>query len=136
MGNVLGLVRDSEGYVVCGDWGAQPDSDKKVYFAEIGIGKIGNLGISDSFNLKFRISANFGKIGNNFFWNFLFFSQSPLQLCNEATYAAKRRGDNGGKRNFVHTHLLEVTFGINFAFRSRNVLQTKISAIITFINGS
>ena len=27
--------------------GAQPDSDMKVYFAEIGIGKIGNFGISD-----------------------------------------------------------------------------------------
>ena len=47
MGNVLGLVRDSEGYVVCGDWGAQPDSDMKVYFAEMGIGKIGNFGISN-----------------------------------------------------------------------------------------
>ena len=32
------------------------------------------------FNLKFRIFANFGKIGNNFFWNFLLFTQSPLQL--------------------------------------------------------
>ena len=49
--------------------GGQPDSDMKVDFAEIGIGKIG---ISDYFNLKYRFLANFGEIGNKFFWNFLF----------------------------------------------------------------
>ena len=49
MGTVLKgyIVGDSEGCVVCWDWGGQPDSDMKVYFAEIGIGKIGNIGISD-----------------------------------------------------------------------------------------
>ena len=44
--------------------GGQPDSDMKVDFAEIGIGKIGKIGISDFFNLKLPILANFGKIGN------------------------------------------------------------------------
>ena len=48
-----------------GGGGGQPDSDMKVDFAEIGIGKIG---ISDYFNLKYHFLANFGKIGNkNFF---------------------------------------------------------------------
>ena len=47
--------------------GGQPDSDMKVHFAEIGIGKIGKIGISDYFNLKNRFLANFGKIGNKNF---------------------------------------------------------------------
>ena len=42
--------------------------DMKVDFAEIGIGKIGKIGISDYFNLKYRFLANFGKIGNKFFF--------------------------------------------------------------------
>ena len=45
----------------------------KVDFAEIGIGKIGKIGISDFFNLKFRILANFGKIGNKNLFEFLIF---------------------------------------------------------------
>ena len=45
----------------------------KVDFAEIGIGKIGKIGISDFFNLKFRILANFGKIGNKIFFEFSIF---------------------------------------------------------------
>ena len=57
--------------------GGQPDSDMKVDVVEIGIGKIG---ISDFFNLKLPILANFGKIGNKFFFNFLFFTQYPLHL--------------------------------------------------------
>ena len=47
--------------------GGQPDSDMKVDFAEIGIGKIGKIGISYFFNLKLPILANFGKIGNKLF---------------------------------------------------------------------
>ena len=51
-----------------GGGGGQPDSDMKVDFAEIGIGKIGKIGISDYFNPKYRFLANFSKIGNkNFF---------------------------------------------------------------------
>ena len=50
--------------------GGQPDSDMKVDFAEIGIGKIG---ISDFFNLKLPILANFGKIGNKLFLEFSIF---------------------------------------------------------------
>ena len=53
-----------------GGGGGQPDSDMKVHFAEIGIGKIGKIGkigISDYFNLKNRFLANFGKIGNKNF---------------------------------------------------------------------
>ena len=54
--------------------GGQPDSDMKVDFAEIGIGKIG---ISDFFNLKLPILANFGKIGNKIFLEFpIFYSVS------------------------------------------------------------
>ena len=61
-----------------GGGGGEPDSDMKVDFAEIGIGKIG---ISDFLNLKLPILANFGKIGNKlFFWNFLVFTQNPLHL--------------------------------------------------------
>ena len=49
----------------------------KVDFAEIGIGKIGKIGISDFFNLKFRILANFGKIGNKNLFEFsIFYSKS------------------------------------------------------------
>ena len=33
--------------------GGQPDSDMKVDFGEIGIGKIGKIGISDFFTPKF-----------------------------------------------------------------------------------
>ena len=44
--------------------GGQPDSDIKVDFAEIGVGKIGKIGISDYFNVKYRFLANFGEIGN------------------------------------------------------------------------
>ena len=40
-----------------GGGGGQPDSDMKIDFAEIGIGKIG---ISDYFNLEYRFLANFG----------------------------------------------------------------------------
>ena len=54
--------------------GGQPDSDMKVDFAEIGIGKIG---ISDFFNLKLPILSNFGKIGNKIFLEFpIFYSIS------------------------------------------------------------
>ena len=54
--------------------GGQPDSDMKVDSAEIGIGKIG---ISDFFNLKLPILANFGKIGNKIFLEFpIFYSIS------------------------------------------------------------
>ena len=57
-----------------GGGGGQPDSDMKVDFAEIGIGKIG---ISDFFNLKLPILANFGKIGNKIFLEFpMFYSIS------------------------------------------------------------
>ena len=68
--------------------GGQPDSDMKVYFAEIGIGKIRNIGNRNFrfFNLKFRIFANFGKIGNNFFLEFsIIYSKSAtvmkLHIC-------------------------------------------------------
>ena len=53
--------------------GGQPDSDMKVDFAEIGIGKIGKIGISDFFNLKVPILANFGKIGNKLFFGIFYF---------------------------------------------------------------
>ena len=57
-----------------GGGGGQPDPDMKVDFAEIGIGKIG---ISDFFNLKLPILANFGKIGNKIFLEFpIFYSIS------------------------------------------------------------
>ena len=53
----------------------------KVDFAEIGIGKIGKIGISDYFNLKHRFFGEFWQNREqNFFWNFLFFTQNPLQL--------------------------------------------------------
>ena len=60
--------------------GGQPDSDMKVDFAEIGIGKIGKIGIFDFFNLKLPILANFGKIGSKIFLEFPFFTQYPLHL--------------------------------------------------------
>ena len=58
------------------------------------------------FNLKFRILANFGKSGNNFFGIFYFllkvrYSYEAKYICRKAI----RRGDNGGKINFLHTHL-------------------------------
>ena len=53
--------------------GGQPDSDMKVDFSEIGIGKIGKIGISDYFNLKYRLLANFGKIGNKNFFGISYF---------------------------------------------------------------
>ena len=57
-----------------GGGGGQPDSGMKVDFAEIVIGKIG---ISDFFNLKLPILANFGKIGNKIFLEFpIFYSIS------------------------------------------------------------
>ena len=58
--------------------GGQPDSDMKVDFAEIGIGKIGKIGISDYSSLKYRFLANFGKIGNK---NFLGISYFSLKIC-------------------------------------------------------
>ena len=58
------------GFINFGGGGGQPDSDMKVDFAEIGIGKIGKIGISDYFNLKYRFLANFGKIGNKIFLEF------------------------------------------------------------------
>ena len=62
---------------IVGGGGGQPDSDMKVDFAEIGIGKIGKIGISDFFNLKLPILANFGKIGNKIFLEFhIFYSIS------------------------------------------------------------
>ena len=54
--------------------GGQPDSDMKVDFAEIGIGKIGKIGISDYFSLKYRFLATFGKIGNKNFFGISYFS--------------------------------------------------------------
>ena len=63
----------------------------KVDFAEIGIGKIGKIGISDFFNLKFRILANFGKIGNKNFLNFQFFIQNPLQLSDYSSSILAKR---------------------------------------------
>ena len=60
----------------------------KVYFAEIGIGKIGNFRF---FNLKFRILANFGKIGSQFFGIFYFLLK--VRYSYEATYAPKRSGE-------------------------------------------
>ena len=64
-------------YVCKETGGGQPDSDMKVDFAEIGIGKIGKIGISDFFNLKLPILANFGKIGNKIFLEFpIFYSIS------------------------------------------------------------
>ena len=56
-----------------GGGGGQPDSDMKVDLAEIGIGKIGKIGISDYFNLKYRFLANFGKIGNKIFFGIPYF---------------------------------------------------------------
>ena len=61
-----------------GGGGGQPDSDMKVDFAEIGIGKIGKIGISDYSSLKYRFLANFGKIGNK---NFLGISYFSLKIC-------------------------------------------------------
>ena len=103
MGNALGLVRDSEGYVVCGDWGAQPDSDMKVYFAEIGIGKIGNFGISD-FLPKISYFSEFWQNWEQFFWNFLFLLK--VRYSYEATYAPKRSGEEimaGREISFIRT---------------------------------
>ena len=60
-------------FAIFGGGGGQPDSDMKVDFAEIGIGKIGKIGISDYFNLKYRFLANFGKIGNNNFFGISYF---------------------------------------------------------------
>ena len=40
-----------------GGGGGQPDSDMKVDFGEIGIGKIGKIGISDFFTPKFVFFA-------------------------------------------------------------------------------
>ena len=53
--------------------GGQPDSDMKVDFAEIGIGKIGKIGISDYFSLKLWFLTNFGKIGNEIFSGISYF---------------------------------------------------------------
>ena len=53
--------------------GGQPDSDMKVDFGEIGIGKIGKIGISDFFTPKFVFFADFGEIGNKKFFEFPIF---------------------------------------------------------------
>ena len=60
--------------------GAQPDSDKKVYFAEIGIGKIGNFGISD-FLPKISYFSEFWQNWEQFFLEFsIFYSKSATGL--------------------------------------------------------
>ena len=63
--------------------------DMKVDFAEIGIGKIG---ISDFVDLKFRILANFGKIGNKIFLEF--FTQHPLHLSEYSFQSQLKRSFN------------------------------------------
>ena len=74
-----------------GGGGGQPDSDMKVDFAEIGIGKIGKIGISDFFNLKLPILANFGKIGNKIFLEFpIFYSISATFIGVFAPILAKK----------------------------------------------
>ena len=71
--------------------GGQPDSDMKVDFAEIGIGKIGKIGISDFLNLKLPILANFGKIGNIFFLEFpIFYSISATFIGVFVSILAKK----------------------------------------------
>ena len=63
----------------------------KVDFAEIGIGKIGKIGISDYFNLKYRFLANFGKIGNKIFWEFpIFYSKSTTVIGIFVSILAKK----------------------------------------------
>ena len=69
--------------------------DMKVDFAEIGIGKIGKIGISDFFNLKLPILANFGKIGNKTFLEFsIFYSVSARFIGIFVPILAKRSFDN------------------------------------------
>ena len=65
------------GQKIGGGGGGQPDSDMKVDFAEIGIGKIG---ISDFLNLKLPILANFGKIGNKLFFGIFYFLLNIRQI--------------------------------------------------------
>ena len=63
----------------------------KVDFAEIGIGKIGKIGISDYFNLKYRFLANFGKIGNKIFLEFpIFYSKSATVIGKFVPILAKK----------------------------------------------
>ena len=63
----------------------------KVDFAEIGIGKIGKIGISDFFNLKLPILANFGKIGNKLFLEFsIFYSISATFIGIFVSILAKK----------------------------------------------
>ena len=54
----------------------------KVDFGEIGIGKIGKIGISDFFTPKFVFFADFGEIGNNKFFEFLIFKPQNSILAN------------------------------------------------------
>ena len=65
-----------------GGGGGQPDSDMKVDFGEIGIGKIGKIGISDFFTPKFVFFANYGEIGNKNFLNFRFLNPKIRFLAN------------------------------------------------------
>ena len=63
----------------------------KVDFAEIGIGKIGKIGISDYFNLKYRFLANFGKIGNKIFFGIsYFYSKSATVIGISVPILAKK----------------------------------------------
>ena len=62
--------------------GGQPDSDMKVDFGEIGIGKIGNIGISDFISPKFVFFADFGEIGNKKFFEFLISNPKNRFLAN------------------------------------------------------
>ena len=79
-------LRTAKALIIGG--GGQPDSDMKVDFAEIGIGKIG---ISDFFNLKLPILANFGKIGNKLFLEFsIFYSISATFIVIFVSILAKK----------------------------------------------
>ena len=63
----------------------------KVDFAEIGIGKIGKIGISDYSNLKYCFLANFGKIGNKNFFEFsIFYSKSATVIGIFVPFLAKK----------------------------------------------
>ena len=96
--------------------GGQPDSDMKVDFAEIGIGKIGKIGISDFLNLKLPILANFGKIENKIFLEF------PIFYSISATFIGV----------FVPILLLAKKVLKYFLYRSAGEITTPIQSFIPF----
>ena len=82
MGTVLKgyIVGESEGCVVCRDWGGATRFRYESLFCRNRDRENREYRNFRFFNLKFRILANFGKIGNNFLEFSIIYSKSATVM--------------------------------------------------------